>query len=382
MRPVIPVLAARKSGRPSSTARSRAAARRCWRGPVELPNQASFVMFTSQSGRFFLVHQLARGKSPRSKSAPPKGGRPGASRVFGPLPNAKCPGTIWTENGTQLGGILTKRHQVPFVVGTLRLRPDRSARTYVLYGSPIRPQADTPHEDGFGRDSPHAKSSRAHSGSAAQQVRARRLGPHHDDWIGQGSAASGFGHTTHASGPDTGSNTPSPRWFDPICRLAARCLAPARHSRQGAAKAPAAARRCRPKDKPAGHERRPAPAIQRQPSVGMAASTTVSNVTPGEPRATPTGWMSTSPTGPGIAHTLPQGFQGKPVPMNCRARSASVHKPPNRMTRDASPRTARRAPGTGGRDEEGEEGRQAQGPRSGTSHQYRADSIRIASVIQ
>ncbi len=46
----IPVCAARTSGSPSSTARSRAAAR-CCQGPAEMPNQPSLVMFTSQSGR-------------------------------------------------------------------------------------------------------------------------------------------------------------------------------------------------------------------------------------------------------------------------------------------------------------------------------------------
>ena len=40
-----------------------------------------------------------------------------------------------------------------------------------------------------------------------------------------------------------------------------------------------------------------------------------------------------SPRSPGIAQTLPQGFQGKPVPMNCRARSASTHAPASIATR-------------------------------------------------
>ncbi len=46
----IPVFAARSSGSPSSTARIRAAAK-CWRGPVEFPNQASLVTLTIQRGR-------------------------------------------------------------------------------------------------------------------------------------------------------------------------------------------------------------------------------------------------------------------------------------------------------------------------------------------
>ena len=48
----MPVFAARKSGNPSSTARNRAAAK-CCRGPVEVPNHASFVTFTNHAGRSF-----------------------------------------------------------------------------------------------------------------------------------------------------------------------------------------------------------------------------------------------------------------------------------------------------------------------------------------
>ena len=48
--PEMPVFAARTSGTPCSTARSRAAAK-CWYGPELIPNQASFVTLSSHPGR-------------------------------------------------------------------------------------------------------------------------------------------------------------------------------------------------------------------------------------------------------------------------------------------------------------------------------------------
>ena len=64
----------------------------------------------------------------------------------------------------------------------------------------------------------------------------------------------------------------------------------------------------------------------------MAASSSVARVSPCTPIQA-AGWMNTSPTGPGIAQTLPQGFQGKPVSTNWRARSASTQAPASARTR-------------------------------------------------
>ena len=48
----MPVFADRTRGTPNSIALKRTAAR-CWYGPAEKPNHASFVIFNSQSGRGF-----------------------------------------------------------------------------------------------------------------------------------------------------------------------------------------------------------------------------------------------------------------------------------------------------------------------------------------
>ena len=55
---LMPVLAARAMGRPSSIARIRAISR-CWFGPAQGPNQESSVTLTSQPGR-----PEARGTAP------------------------------------------------------------------------------------------------------------------------------------------------------------------------------------------------------------------------------------------------------------------------------------------------------------------------------
>ena len=110
----------------------------------------------------------------------------------------------------------------------------------------------------------------------------------------------------------------------------------------------------------------PAPTSQRAPSKGAAARITVTSVSPGTPSQA-AGWIRTSPTGPGIAHTLPQGFHGKPVPMNWRARSASVHSPPNNSAR-CHPGNASRAPAHGTAMNTASRADRA-GTASGTSHQ-------------
>ena len=97
-------------------------------------------------------------------------------------------------------------------------------------------------------------------------------------------------------------------------------------------------------------------ARQRQPRMGTAASSSVARVSPCTPIHA-AGWMNTSPTGPGISQTLPQGFQGNPVSTNCRARSASTHAPASARTR-GQPRGAQRATQTGRGDEQRERRRE------------------------
>jgi hypothetical protein len=90
--------------------------------------------------------------------------------------------------------------------------------------------------------------------------------------------------------------------------------------------------------------------------------------------------MNTSPTAPGISQTLPQGFQGKPVSTNCRARSASTHAPPSARTR-GQPGGAQRANRQAAAMKSASAAASA-GTASGTSHQKRAASNRMASVTQ
>ena len=92
------------------------------------------------------------------------------------------------------------------------------------------------------------------------------------------------------------------------------------------------------------------------------------------------GWMNTSPTGPGTSQTLPHGFQGKPVSTNCRARSARTQAPASARTR-GQPGGARRAMKQAAAMNTASPAATA-GTASGTSHQKRAASNRIASVIQ
>ena len=119
--------------------------------------------------------------------------------------------------------------------------------------------------------------------------------------------------------------------------------------------------------------------MARRPSAGVAASSSVSRVRP----CTPTqaaGCSATSPIGPGIAHTLPQGFQGNPVATNWRARSASTQAPASTATR-RQPGRAHQATAQGTAMNSASTAASA-GTASGTSHQNRAASNRIASVIQ
>ena len=74
----MPLLAARMSGSPSSTARTRAWCR-CWRGPVVLPNQPSLVTLSMQRRALGALHDGARERSPRSRSAAPR--RAGPARA-------------------------------------------------------------------------------------------------------------------------------------------------------------------------------------------------------------------------------------------------------------------------------------------------------------
>ena len=123
-----------------------------------------------------------------------------------------------------------------------------------------------------------------------------------------------------------------------------------------------------------------APAVrQRHPRLGSADKRTVRNVSPGTPIQA-AGCIITSPASPGIAHTLPQGFQGKPVPMNCRAWSASTQPPASANTR-GQPRRANRATPAGAPMNTASKADNP-GTASGTSHQKRAASIMIASVTQ
>ena len=92
------------------------------------------------------------------------------------------------------------------------------------------------------------------------------------------------------------------------------------------------------------------------------------------------GCMNTVPGVPGIAQTLPHGFQGNPVPMNWRARSDSTQHPASSAAR-RQPGTLSRASVQGTATNSAISAAKA-GTASGTSHQYRAASTRIASVIQ
>ena len=81
-----------------------------------------------------------------------------------------------------------------------------------------------------------------------------------------------------------------------------------------------------------------------------------------------------------MAQTLPQGFQGKPVPTYCRRRS-------NRVQAEASISARRQPAGTARAAAQGAamntaSSAESAGTAKGTSHQYRADSSRMASVIQ
>ena len=87
-----------------------------------------------------------------------------------------------------------------------------------------------------------------------------------------------------------------------------------------------------------------------------------------------------SPIGPGNAQTLPQGFQGNPVSTNCRARSASTQAPASASTR-GQPGRASRAMKQAAAMNSASVAANA-GTASGTSHQKRAASYRIASVTQ
>ncbi len=92
------------------------------------------------------------------------------------------------------------------------------------------------------------------------------------------------------------------------------------------------------------------------------------------------GWMNTSPSQPGNSQTLPSRFQGKPVPMNWRARSASTQAPA-RVRARGQPRRAKRAAQAAIPMKSASVAASA-GTAIGTNHQNRAASIRIASVIQ
>ena len=98
----MPVFAARSSGSPSSTARIRAAAR-CWRGPLELPNHASLVTLTSQSGRSSPIHDLA-GEDRLVADQRAEWRQPRNMQCTGPGPEAKpLPGSTMIGNGSQSG---------------------------------------------------------------------------------------------------------------------------------------------------------------------------------------------------------------------------------------------------------------------------------------
>ncbi len=87
-----------------------------------------------------------------------------------------------------------------------------------------------------------------------------------------------------------------------------------------------------------------------------------------------------SPSRPGNSQTLPSGFQGKPVATNCRARSASTQAPAS-VSAAGQPGRARHATAAGMAANTASTAASA-GTANGTSHQKRAASIRIASVIQ
>ncbi len=181
---VIPVLAARTSGRPSSTARSRAAAR-CWRGPVELPNQASLVMLTSQSGRSCLVHQLRR-VDRLVADQPAERRQAGHVEAFSGRCRTRTRGRAPSGPRTAPNSARTRRTAPGATCRRCRRsRPARSARTCCCRARPPRPKRMLP-------------ASTAVAGRAACQIASRALASRPSRY---GLADSGHTTTTAVRAP-------------------------------------------------------------------------------------------------------------------------------------------------------------------------------------
>ena len=92
------------------------------------------------------------------------------------------------------------------------------------------------------------------------------------------------------------------------------------------------------------------------------------------------GWIIAVPSAPGNAHTLPQGFHGKPLSTNSRARSPITQPPASSDTR-RQPGWAKHASAQA-KAMKGASSSAVPGTANGTSHQYSPARSRIASVIQ
>ena len=139
----MPVLAARSSGSPSSTARIRAAAR-CWRGPVELPNQASLVTFTSQAGRSRAIHDLA---GEDRLVADQRAERRQARDVQRARSRARGEAVAWHHHDRQrqpVRDVLAERHQVPLVVNAADRAAIAAPRTGCCAGAALRSKRTLP----------------------------------------------------------------------------------------------------------------------------------------------------------------------------------------------------------------------------------------------
>ena len=90
--------------------------------------------------------------------------------------------------------------------------------------------------------------------------------------------------------------------------------------------------------------------------------------------------MKMSPAKPGISHTLPSKFQGKPLSANCRARSPITQKAASTATRRQPAGISRAAPQ--GTAMNSARNVASSGTVIGTAHQNSAAITRIALVIQ
>ncbi len=175
-----------------------------------------------------LVHQLRRDRSPRSRSVRRTAARPARARSWDRCRTQGAPGTICTENGTQLGGEFAERHQVPLVVDARdRVRTGQREHAVVRLacrhrGGCCRPARPWPAEPPARSPRVRLRRGRASRGWPFPAKPRRSAGP---------ARPPGPPHALRASGPDSG-RTPLRRdRAVPFVGPAARCPAPARHSR-------------------------------------------------------------------------------------------------------------------------------------------------------